>query len=81
MELNNIFNESTMVQTGILILKAFMLFISLIYLIYTITFSRRVKIMNQNLKTGYESVFTGLSKFHIFLSLISIIFFLISIIY
>lgn len=81
MELNNIFNGLTMVQTGITILKAFMIFISLIYFIYAITFSRRVKIMNQNLKTGYEKGFTGMSKLHVLLSFISIIFFLLSAIY
>jgi len=81
MELINIFSESAMVQTGITVLKGFMIFISLIYFIYAITFSRRIKIMNKNLKTGYEKTFNGMSKFHIFLSLVSIILFLLSIIY
>ncbi len=81
MELNSLFSESMMVQTGITIMKGFMLLISLIYLTYAVVFSRRIKIMNQNLKTGYEKGFNRLSKFHIFLSLVSTILFILSIIY
>lgn len=81
MEINNIFNEAIMAQTGITIIKGSVLFISLVYFIYAVTFSRRVKIMNKNLKTGYEKSFTKISRFHIFLSFLSVVFFLLSIVY
>lgn len=81
MEFNSIFEQTTLTRVGIIGLEIFMLFMAVIYFIYTLVLSRRLKIMNQNLKTSYEKSFVGISVFHTIASVVAIALFLFSLIY
>ncbi len=81
MELTNIFGQMSLTKMGVLGLEIFMLFMSIVYFVYAIVFSRRVRIMNQNLKTSYERSFVRLSRFHILASVVTIALFALSLIF
>ena len=53
---------------GLTGVRIFIIAVMTIYVIYTVILSRRIKIMNQNLKTPYEKSFIKLSKLHMFAS-------------
>lgn len=56
------------IDLGLIGVRIFIIVVMTIYVIYTIILSRRIKIMNQNLKTPYEKSFIKLSKLHMFAS-------------
>jgi len=56
------------IDLGLIGVRIFIIVMMIIYVIYTVILSRRIKIMNQNLKTPYEKSFIKLSKLHIFTS-------------
>ena len=72
-------------QTGQLIkisvigIQVFVVAIMIIYMIFAFVMTRRVKIMNQNLKTSYARVFNDLSKIHFIASIVVVIISLLSI--
>lgn len=78
---NNIFGQASLTTMGVLVLKIFMLFMSVVYFIYTVILSRRVRIMNQNLKTSYEKSFVRLSMLHILASVVAVALFTLSLIF
>lgn len=81
MDYSNIFGQASLTTMGILVLKIFMLFMAVVYFIYTIVLSRRIKIMNQNLKTTYERSFVRLSRLHVIASVVAIALFSLSLIF
>ena len=56
------------IDLGLIGVRIFIIVMMIIYVIYTVILSRRIKIMNQNLKTPYEKSFIKLSKLHVFTS-------------
>jgi len=56
------------IDLGLIGVRIFIIVMMIIYVIYTVILSRRIKIMNQNLKTPYEKSFIKLSKLHMFAS-------------
>lgn len=62
-----------MINVGATVIKVFMLLMMVLYLIYTFLFSRKLKIMNQNLETPYKKFFSTVSWLHILSVLIIII--------
>jgi hypothetical protein len=81
MELTNIFGQMSLTKMGVLGLEIFMLFMSVVYFIYAVILSRRVRIMNQNLKTSYDKSFVRLSKIHILASVVAVTMFALSLFY
>lgn len=81
MELNNVFAQVSLTRMGVVGLEIFMLFMSVVYFVYAIVFSRRVKIMNQNLKTSYEKSFVRISSLHILISVVAVALFALSLIF
>jgi hypothetical protein len=57
------------IDLGLIGVRIFIIVMMIIYVIYTVILSRRIKIMNQNLKTPYEKSFIKLSKLHVFISI------------
>ena len=56
------------IDLGLIGVRIFIIVMMIIYVIYTVILSRRIKIMNQNLKTPYEKSFIKLPKLHVFTS-------------
>lgn len=80
MELTSI-GQGSLVGVGIIGLKIFVFIMAVLYLIYTLILSRRIRIMNQNLKTSYEKSFLRISRLHILGAIIAIVLAILSIIY
>lgn len=80
MELTSI-GQGSLVGVGIIGLKIFVSIMVILYLIYTLILSRRIRIMNQNLKTSYEKSFLRISRLHILGAIIAIVLAILSIIY
>lgn len=81
MELTNMLGQVSLTKMGMTVFEVFMLFMSVVYFIYTVILSRRIKIMNQNLKTSYEKSFVRLSNLHITASVIAVGLFSLSLIF
>lgn len=81
MELNSFLEQTTLARIGVVGLETFMLFMAIIYFVYTLVLSRRIKIMNQNLKTSYEKGFVLVSRIHITASVVAIALFALSLIF
>jgi hypothetical protein len=58
---------------GATVIKGFVFLMMVLYLIYTFLFSRKLKIMNQNLETPYRKFFYTVSWFHMLSILIVVI--------
>jgi len=67
MQTHNLSFEN-IVGFGLTGVRIFVIVMMVIYVIYTVILFRRIKIMNQNLKTPYEKSFIKLSKLHVFIS-------------
>lgn len=81
MELNSFFEQTTLARIGVVGLEVFMLFMAIIYFVYTLVLSRRIRIMNQNLKTSYEKGFVRVSRLHIMASVVAIALFALALIF
>ncbi|HOD01381.1 MAG TPA: hypothetical protein PKH50_01530 [bacterium] len=67
------FSLENLIGFGVTGIKIFIIIMMGIYLIYALTLSRRLKIMNQNLETPYKKNFIRLSRLHIIASIATII--------
>ena len=69
MELNNLMEREKLIDTGIGGVELFTLVIILIYFVFSFVLTRRIRIMNLNLKTPYSKGFIVLSWIHTLASL------------
>ncbi|MBW6441740.1 hypothetical protein K0B04_02410 [Patescibacteria group bacterium] len=72
MDFNNIQTDQ-LIKMGVVSGEIFILAIMVIYLVHAFILSRRIKIMNLNLKTPYAKSFSSLSRIHTIATIIIII--------
>jgi hypothetical protein len=72
MEFNKL-EMSTVIKFGAITGEIFIIAIMVIFLIFSFILTRRIKVMNLNLKTPYAKVFEKISKIHTLATLIVII--------
>ncbi len=78
MDFNNLQSEQ-LIKVGAVVGEAIILAIMVIYFIFAFILSRRIRVMNLNLKTPYEKSFITIARIHTFASLIAVIITLLSI--
>jgi len=78
MDLNNNFDKLQMVNIGAVALQVFALLIMAVYLIFSFVLTRRIRIMNLNLKTPYSKGFIVISWMHSLASLVAFLITLLS---
>lgn len=78
MDLSSNLNKLQIVDMGVGAVQIFVLLVMAVYLIFSFVLTRRIRIMNLNLKTPYSKGFIAISWMHSLASLVAFLITLLS---